>query len=397
VDSTHTLYYEEYGNPNGLPALYLHGGPGAGFPPNAYRFFDPNLYRIILLDQRGACRSTPRGEVRHNTLSHLIEDCERLRKTLPNTPQWHVVFGGSWGSTLAIAYAQEYPQQINALVLWGVCLIRMQEVNWLFQKNGAALTDPKGWNDFSKAVGIDETIVDPSPSPPTTTTRGSSSKAESTTKDRRTLHAYYDRLMGNNASEKIAAAQAWDEWESRVHQRAYHRPCEDNQPSLLVKHMDSLTYQDANGVELLEGDHQPPTEYLLSLKKGIAKSSSKPMMEKYGIRPFQGVPSCPYGESASVMLACFFGVNRRYATNDWKPLAKGRIQRLRDSGVRCIAVHGGMDEICPIDTALELSEAWPEMELRIVAQAGHSCYHPEMLHELVCATDRLAAVAEDVS
>uniref|UniRef100_A0A7S1GP31 Prolyl aminopeptidase n=1 Tax=Cyclophora tenuis TaxID=216820 RepID=A0A7S1GP31_CYCTE len=95
------------------------------------------------------------------------------------------------------------------------------------------------------------------------------------------------------------------------------------------------------------------------------------------------------------MLTCHFSVNERYATNNWNPLARECIQRLRDSDVRCIAVHGGMDEICPIDTAMELSDAWPEMELRIPIGAGHSMYHPSILHELVCATDRLAVLVED--
>ena len=128
VDAVHTLYWEECGTPEGVPVIFLHGGPGAGCSPDHRRFFDPTRYRIVLFDQRGAGRSTPHGEVRDNTTEHLIADMEALR-ALFGIPAWHV-FGGSWGSTLAVAYAQKHPEVCLSLTLRGVFLMRASEIDW---------------------------------------------------------------------------------------------------------------------------------------------------------------------------------------------------------------------------------------------------------------------------
>lgn len=131
VDEIHSLYWEECGNPAGLPVVFLHGGPGGGCSATSRRYFDPAKYRVILLDQRGAGRSTPNGELRNNTTAHLIADLEALRK-LRSIEAWHV-FGGSWGSTLALAYAEEFPEACLTLTLRGIFLMREWEIRWLFE------------------------------------------------------------------------------------------------------------------------------------------------------------------------------------------------------------------------------------------------------------------------
>jgi proline iminopeptidase len=144
VDDIHTVYWEECGNPTGVPVLFLHGGPGAGCSPEHRRFFDPQYYRIVLFDQRGAGRSTPHGETANNTTAHLVSDIEALRAML-KIPQWHV-FGGSWGSTLALAYAQAHPQPCLSLTLRGIFLLRASEVHWFL--HGIRYFAPQAWEQF---------------------------------------------------------------------------------------------------------------------------------------------------------------------------------------------------------------------------------------------------------
>jgi proline iminopeptidase len=144
VDDIHTVYWEECGNPTGVPVLFLHGGPGAGCSPEHRRFFDPQYYRIVLFDQRGAGRSTPHGETANNTTAHLVSDIEALRAML-KIPQWHV-FGGSWGSTLALAYAQAHPQPCLSLTLRGIFLLRAAEVDWFL--HGIRYFAPQAWEQF---------------------------------------------------------------------------------------------------------------------------------------------------------------------------------------------------------------------------------------------------------
>jgi proline iminopeptidase len=144
VDELHTLYWEECGNPSGVPVLFLHGGPGAGCSPEHRRFFDPKYYRIVLFDQRGAGRSTPYGEVTNNTTSLLVSDIEALRKML-DIRAWHV-FGGSWGSTLSLAYAQTHPEPCLSLTLRGIFLLRASEVKWFV--HGLRYFAPHAWQEF---------------------------------------------------------------------------------------------------------------------------------------------------------------------------------------------------------------------------------------------------------
>jgi proline iminopeptidase len=143
-DDRHSLYWEQSGNPQGQPVVFLHGGPGAGASPDHRRFFDPKHYRIVIFDQRGAGRSTPLGELADNTTPHLIADIERLRERL-GIDRWQV-FGGSWGSTLALAYAQDHPAQVASLVLRGIFLCRPQEIDWFLHGMGTFF--PKIWRRF---------------------------------------------------------------------------------------------------------------------------------------------------------------------------------------------------------------------------------------------------------
>lgn len=152
ADEIHTLYWEVSGNPQGLPVLFLHGGPGAGTQALHRRFFDPKHWRIILFDQRGAGRSTPLGETRNNTTAHLIADIEKLRETL-DVKRWHV-FGGSWGSTLALAYAETYPERCLGLILRGICLLESHEVEWFLY--GLRQIFPEAWENFAGLVPVEE-------------------------------------------------------------------------------------------------------------------------------------------------------------------------------------------------------------------------------------------------
>ncbi|MBK8182239.1 MAG: prolyl aminopeptidase [Candidatus Competibacteraceae bacterium] len=184
ADTLHTLHVEECGNPNGLPALFLHGGPGAGCEPMHRRFFDPERYRIVLFDQRGAGQSTPHAELRDNTLQHLITDIERLRERL-GIDRW-VVFGGSWGSTLALAYAETHPERVLGLIVRGIFLCREQDIQWFYQE-GANRLFPDLWEHFLAPIPALERDD--------------------------LLHAYHRRLTSANELERLRAAKAWSVWE----------------------------------------------------------------------------------------------------------------------------------------------------------------------------------------
>ncbi len=185
VSDLHTIYYEECGNPQGQPVVFLHGGPGAGLIPKHRQFFDPTFYRIILLDQRGAGRSTPTGALRQNTTWDLAEDLEKLRLAL-GIDRW-LVFGGSWGSTLALAYAVIHPQPVLGLILRGVFLCRSSEIHWFYQE-GASYLFPDLWEKFLAPIPLEERSD--------------------------LVAAYYRRLTGASEAECLSAACTWNEWES---------------------------------------------------------------------------------------------------------------------------------------------------------------------------------------
>ncbi len=169
LDHMHTMYWEESGNPRGVPVVFLHGGPGAGSAPNHRRFFDPAHYRIVIFDQRGAGRSSPLGEVRHNTTPLLIADMERLRQHL-YIEQW-MVFGGSWGSTLALAYGETHPERCLAFILRGIFLCRRSEIEWFLY--GLRNIFPEAWQKFTALLppgerhdvlnGYCKQLMDPDP------------------------------------------------------------------------------------------------------------------------------------------------------------------------------------------------------------------------------------------
>lgn len=185
VDDIHTLYIEECGSRDGIPILFLHGGPGGGTEPFNRRFFDPEKYRIILFDQRGCGKSKPHGSLENNTTQHLIEDIEKIRQHL-SIEQW-VLFGGSWGSTLALLYAQAFPSQVTALILRGIFLGRKRDLHWLYQ-DGANRIFPDAWGDFTKPIPPEE--------------------------QHNMLEAYNKRLHSDNEIVRMAASKAWSIWEA---------------------------------------------------------------------------------------------------------------------------------------------------------------------------------------
>jgi proline iminopeptidase len=187
VDDRHALYVEECGSAKGIPALFLHGGPGAGCEPYHRRFFDPTRYRVVLFDQRGAGRSVPHADLSDNTTWHLVADIERIRELL-GIERW-LVFGGSWGSTLALAYAQTHPERVSALVLRGIFLCRDDEIRWFYQE-GASRLFPDYWADFVAPV------------------------APADRDDM--LGAYHRLLTGADDIARMAAAKAWSTWEGRT-------------------------------------------------------------------------------------------------------------------------------------------------------------------------------------
>ena len=184
VDATHTLYVEESGNPDGIPVLFVHGGPGGGTEAWHRQFFDPQRYRIVLFDQRGCGRSTPHASLVDNTTWHLVDDMERIRVHLA-IDAW-ALFGGSWGSTLALTYAQAHPARVLGLVLRGIFLLRKAEIDWFYQQ-GSSWIFPDAWEAFEAAIPADE--------------RGDY------------VGAYYRRLTSDDPKVRLAAARAWSRWE----------------------------------------------------------------------------------------------------------------------------------------------------------------------------------------
>lgn len=180
----HQIYWEMCGNPKGKPAVFLHGGPGSGCSPKHRRLFDPQKYRIMLFDQRGCGRSKPHASLENNTTWTLVADIERLR-LLMGVEQW-LVFGGSWGSTLALAYAQTHAVRISELVVRGIFTLRRKELLWYYQ-NGASWLFPELWEGFLAPIPEVE--------------RGD------------LMSAYHRRLTGGNKAEQLKAAKAWSIWE----------------------------------------------------------------------------------------------------------------------------------------------------------------------------------------
>jgi proline iminopeptidase len=203
VSDLHEIYYEQSGNPDGRPVIFIHGGPGGGTEPLYRRFFDPAAYRIVLFDQRGAGKSRPHASLEENTTWHLVEDMETIRREL-DIDQW-VVFGGSWGSTLALSYAQTHAERVKALVLRGIFLLRPSEIRWFYQE-GASHIFPDAWEKYLEPIPADE--------------RGD------------LVAAYYQRLTSDDPAVRTRAAKAWSVWEAST----------------------SKLYQDPNQIKKFGGD-----------------------------------------------------------------------------------------------------------------------------------------------
>lgn len=187
VESPHEIYVEECGSPDGIPILFIHGGPGSGCTEDQRRFFDPNVYRIILFDQRGCGRSTPHMALEGNNTQALVEDMEQIRKKL-NIDRW-ALFGGSWGSTLGLVYAQAHPQRVLGMILRGIFLNRDTDIQWLFGGAGANKIFPDYWEEFLSIVPEDQR--------------------------HNPLRAYYEMLTGEDEVHRMSAAKIWSSWEGQ--------------------------------------------------------------------------------------------------------------------------------------------------------------------------------------
>jgi len=187
MDSVHKLHVEECGRPDGIPVIFLHGGPGSGCKENHRRYFNPEKYRIVLFDQRGCNRSTPQGSTENNTTSDLVEDMERIRRHL-GVDRW-MVFGGSWGATLGLLYTKTFPEKVTGLILRGTFLARRQDLEW-FAKGGAGWIFPDYWEEFISVIPEEE--------------RGD------------LIGAYHGRIHGDDEDVRKRYAKKWSDWASRV-------------------------------------------------------------------------------------------------------------------------------------------------------------------------------------
>lgn len=205
VDDLHTIYVEESGEPDGIPILFLHGGPGSGSQPHHRCYFDPKRYRIILFDQRGCGKSTPHLCLENNTTHDLLEDIEKIREHL-GIKKW-MLFGGSWGATLALLYAEKHPNLVQGIIVRGTFLGRQKELDWLFKPDGAAKFFPDYWDKF----------LDPIP------------------EDRRhdLLQAYYDLMHGADELKHMAVAKTWGMWEADLSTLDFNR---DNEKKFTDPH-----------------------------------------------------------------------------------------------------------------------------------------------------------------
>jgi proline iminopeptidase len=299
VSDRHEIYYEESGNPRGKPAVFLHGGPGGGTDPKMRRFFDPKRYRIVLFDQRGSGKSRPQASLEQNTTWDLVADTERVREHL-GIEKW-LMFGGSWGSTLALAYAETHPERVTEIILRGIFLLRRSELEWFYQNpQGAGSLFPELWDDYIAVIPEEE--------------RGD------------VMAAYYQRLTSSDPEEVRRAATAWSVWEGAT---SYLRV----NPDYVTKFREDGAYA-----------------------------------------------------GAFARIECHYFVNRGFFRSDNQLIEDvGKIRH-----IPAVIVQGRYDVVCPARSAWDLHKAWPEADLRIVPDAGHSAFEPGITSELVAATDRFA-------
>ncbi|GAB4294376.1 MAG: prolyl aminopeptidase [Methylophaga sp.] len=212
----HQIYVEECGNPDGIPVVFLHGGPGSGCRPQHRRYFNPEKYRIVLFDQRGCGRSTPAGELENNSTAFLVEDMAFIRESL-SIDKW-MLFGGSWGATLALCYAREYPEHVLSMVLRGTFLGREQDINWVYAEGGASRLFPECWHQLVSDLPEAQRQYP--------------------------LQAYFDKLTDDDTSVQLAAAQKLNAWEGTIVMLREHEfePDPDPQPALLPHSRIQLHY-----------------------------------------------------------------------------------------------------------------------------------------------------------
>ncbi|KAI9104957.1 proline iminopeptidase [Phlyctochytrium arcticum] len=296
VGSLHKVFYEQSGNPEGNPVIFLHGGPGGGTSPSDRIYFDPKAYRIILMDQRGSGKSLPHACLEENTTWDLVSDIETLRKHL-KIDKW-VVFGGSWGSTLSLSYAITHPASVKALILRGIFLLRDSELKWFYQ-DGASHLFPDMWDGYLAPI------------------------PESERNDLMT--AYYRRLTGDDEQERIKCAKAWSTWECAT-SRLYIDPV------------------------------------------GVAKASQ----DEWSL--------------AFARIECHYFVNKGFFKSDGWILNKENIDKIRH--IPTYIAQGRYDVVCPARTAWDLKKAFPEAQLDIVPDAGHSAKEPGITAKLTEAADR---------
>jgi proline iminopeptidase len=300
VSDVHEIYFEESGNPDGKPAVFLHGGPGGGTDPKMRTFFNPQVYRIVLFDQRGCGKSRPHANLVDNTTWHLVADMERLREHLGIT-RWQV-FGGSWGSTLALAYAQTHPDRVTELVLRGIFLLRKWEIDWFYQRpDGAGALYPDLWEQYVATIPAAERSD--------------------------MVRAYYRRLTSDDQQVMRQAAKTWSIWEGAT--------------SFLRLNPDYVA-------RFQEDDYA----------------------------------------AAFARIECHYFINNGFFKTDSHLIDNvGKIRK-----IPTVIVQGRYDVVCPMKSAWDLHRAWPEADLRITPDAGHSAFEPGNIHELISATDRFGDV-----
>jgi len=297
VGDGHSLYWELSGNPHGKPVVFLHGGPGGGSSPEHRRQFNPEKYKILVFDQRGCGKSTPYAELDHNTTWDLVEDIEKLRTEVAKVEKWQV-FGGSWGSTLAITYAETYSERVTELVLRGIFLFDQDEIDWMYKPGGASRVYPDKFAEFIGLIPEAE--------------RGD------------LVEGYRKRLTSDDKQEQVAAAKAWSKWEGEI-------------------------------VTLLPS---PST--------------------------------IDHFTSPDVAVAVARIENHYMVNHGW--LEEGQLLRgaERLKGIPGVIVQGRHDTCTPPIAAWKLKQAWPEVELNIIPDAGHLFNEPGNLDALVRATDKFA-------
>lgn len=294
LDARHAMYWEVSGNPDGIPVVFLHGGPGSGASPSHRRFFDPARYRIVIFDQRGSGRSTPLGAIEDNTTPLLIADIERLRRHL-GVERW-LIFGGSWGSTLALAYGEAHPERCLGFVLRGIFLCRPSEIEWFLY--GMRSVFPDVWRNFAQYIPAAERDD--------------------------LLAAYRRRLEDPDPAVHLPAARTWS---------LYEGAC-----STLMPSEDAMRHFGDDGVAL-----------------GLAR------------------------------IEAHYFAHDIFLPRDSLLANVGRIRHLP-----CVIVQGRYDMVCPAVSAFDLKAAWPEAELIVVPDAGHSAWEPGIRAHLVAAVARFA-------